>query len=129
MAVDEILEFTESDNSKFIEVKIVDDNEWEPDEDFLIELYDPSTMEILNGKDAETRVTIIDDDEPGILSFSQRTIKANYKTKKARVNVLRQHGCDGTVKVNFKCEDSKNPGQPTAEKFTHYLSKAGSIEF
>ena len=41
---------------------IVDDNEWEPDEDFLVELYDYTTGDRLEGKDTQTRVTIIDDD-------------------------------------------------------------------
>ena len=54
---------------KQIKVEVVDDNEWEPDEDFLIELYDVNTSNRLEGKDTQTRVTIIDDDEPGKIGF------------------------------------------------------------
>ena len=53
-AIDEVLEFASNEKSKTIEVEIVDDNEWEPDEDFLIELYDPDTGKKLQGGDTET---------------------------------------------------------------------------
>lgn len=41
--IEEILEFSSSETTKIVEIGIIDDNEWEPDEDFLIELYDPDT--------------------------------------------------------------------------------------
>jgi len=37
-----VLEFNGEDQL-FIEVPIYDDEEWEPDEDFLVHLYDPNT--------------------------------------------------------------------------------------
>ena len=43
----------------------MDDDNWEPDEDFFVQLYNPSTGEELTGQDTKTRVTIIDDDKPG----------------------------------------------------------------
>jgi hypothetical protein len=63
--VKETLEFKQGDTVKFITVKIRDDDNWEPDEDFYVQLYDPNTMEELQGQDCRTRVTIIDDDKPG----------------------------------------------------------------
>lgn len=56
-------------------------------------------------------------------------MKANYKDEKIHVKVIRQHGCDGTVKVNYKCEDSTNPAHPSAEKITHYLARGGELVF
>ena len=41
----------------------------EPDEDFLIELYDPQTEKKLEGRDTQVRITILDDDNPGKIVF------------------------------------------------------------
>jgi solute carrier family 8 (sodium/calcium exchanger) len=64
-AVDEIVEFKNGDLQSNIVVKINDDDNWEPDEDFFVQLIDANTNEELTGKDTRTRVTIIDDDQPG----------------------------------------------------------------
>ena len=53
-------------------MQIVDDDGWEPDEDFYVELYDKNTGERLHGQDAVTRVTILDDDKPGMLVFEEK---------------------------------------------------------
>jgi hypothetical protein len=45
-----------------VEVKIIDDEGWEPDEDFLVELYDIETKEKFYGDNTRTKVTILDDD-------------------------------------------------------------------
>lgn len=68
-AIDRIVTISTGQNEQVIEIEILDDDQWEPDEDFLIEIYDPTTKERLPGADTQCRVTIIDDDEPGILSF------------------------------------------------------------
>ena len=67
--MDEIIEFESGERSRIMKVRIIDDNEWEPDEDFFVELYHPDSGERLDGKDTRARVTIIDDDEPGIIGF------------------------------------------------------------
>lgn len=48
-----------------MKIEIIDDDSWEPDEDFYVQLYDPDTSEELEGQDTKTRITIIDDDKPG----------------------------------------------------------------
>ena len=55
-----------------IRVKIIDDEGWEPDEDFYVELYDPVTNLRLLGEDTRTRITILDDDKPGMLVFEEK---------------------------------------------------------
>lgn len=53
--VDTILEFEAGDQEKYIEVKINDDDNWEPDEDFLVQLYEDTgpdgVLTELRGKD------------------------------------------------------------------------------
>jgi len=55
-----------------IQVKIIDDDVWEPDEDFFVELYDKTTGIRLLGDDTRTRITILDDDKPGMLVFAEK---------------------------------------------------------
>ena len=53
----------------FVEIKIIDDDNWEPDKDFFIQLFNEHSNEQLAGVDTRTRVTIIDDDKPGHIYF------------------------------------------------------------
>jgi len=39
--VDEVLSFEKGESLKFVEVSIHDDDSWEPDEDFFVQLVDP----------------------------------------------------------------------------------------
>lgn len=50
---------------------IKDDEDWEPDEDFFMQLYNADTGDELDGKDTKTRITIIDDDKPGQIYFQE----------------------------------------------------------
>jgi hypothetical protein len=56
-------------SSKQVDVEIVDDDGWEPDEDFYVYLYDINNpdKEQLYGDNTKTKVTILDDDKPGVL--------------------------------------------------------------
>ena len=63
-SIHKILDFKKHEKEKFVEIKIYDDDHWEPDEDFKVILYDLNEKR-LEGIDCETIVTIIDDDKPG----------------------------------------------------------------
>ena len=62
---DSVIEFGNGEDTKTFDVGITDDDDWEPDMDFFVQLYDPNSNEELIGQDTKTRVTIIDDDKPG----------------------------------------------------------------
>jgi hypothetical protein len=97
------LEFKNGDHVKFITVKIRDDDNWEPDEDFYVQLYDPNTMEELQGQDTRTRVTIIDDDKPGQICFEEsKSIKAVASDEVAEIVIVRKNGSDGVVTVDYE---------------------------
>jgi len=54
-----------------VPIKIFDNNEWQPDLEFFVELYDgPCKGEF----DTITKVTIIDEDFPGSLGFEDTQI-------------------------------------------------------
>jgi len=42
-AIDRIISFNPNQKDEVVQIKIVDDEGWEPDEDFFVELYDPYT--------------------------------------------------------------------------------------
>ena len=59
----EALTFEANETTKYIEIDIIDDYEWEPDETFFVKLHsgsDDDTVEI--GKHSIAEVTIINDD-------------------------------------------------------------------
>lgn len=93
----------ESSGTQFIEVKIHDDENWEPDEDFFVQLFNADTNEELTGQDTRTRVTIIDDDKPGQIAFEQSgTIKAVATDETADIKIIRKNGSDGRVTVDYE---------------------------
>lgn len=63
------LSFEDGEDTKNFDVGINDDDDWEPDMDFYVQLFDPTSNEELVGQDTKTRVTIIDDDKPGQICF------------------------------------------------------------
>lgn len=69
--VDEVITMKKREAEKVIYIPIVDDDEWEPDLDFYIELYDPAKQQEdpensrLPGDDTKCKVTILDEDYPG----------------------------------------------------------------
>jgi len=87
-------------NSKCpVEVEIVDDDGWEPDEDFLIILYDPQDPEQaqLFGDNTKTRITILDDDKPGVLQFKNQLVQVKKSDKVVKLIVERVDGADGVA--------------------------------
>jgi hypothetical protein len=72
-AIDTLLQFKSGEKSKTIEINIVNDNGYEPDEDFYVELYHEGTK--LANVDCVCKVTILDDDKPGTLCFKNPKVK------------------------------------------------------
>lgn len=68
-------------------------------------------------------ITIIDDDEPGILVFDPLVVEALETASQASVCVKRQKGCDGRVTVDYRTLDM------TAVKGEHYLETSGTLVF
>ena len=74
--IDKILQFNRTQNEQVVSIQIFDNNEWQPDLEFLVELYDPSTQELeaYEEYDTKSRVRIIDEDFPGTLGFETTQI-------------------------------------------------------
>ena len=92
---------------------IKDDDNWEPDRDFFVHLYDKETGQALPGKDTITRVTIIDDDKPGYVAFDDSAKSGIIKVApsesedvtKAEIKLIRKNGSDGVVTVYWETQD------------------------
>jgi len=118
-----------------IEIAIVDDDEWEPDLDFFVELYDPnkdpeSENDRLKGDDTRCKVTIIDEDFPGTIAFELSDVSVHKSCDKVDVRIIRQDGSDGTISCMIKTENlSESLASGNAVEFEDYLPKHEKITF
>jgi solute carrier family 8 (sodium/calcium exchanger) len=128
-AVDTLLNFAKGEKQKFIEVLIKDDDSWEPDEDFYVQLFDPETQEELEGRDTRTRVTIIDDDKPGAIYFQEsKTVQADASQPTVSVTIERRNGSDGEVTVQYTTQDLDETAN-TATEGVDYKHASGILVF
>lgn len=112
-AIDEVFTMKKRDQEKLVEVTIHDNQDWQPDMDFYIELYDAKTQARLFGDDTETRITILDEDFPGKLGFEVTEIEASRSQDKVDIVIKRFEGTDGKISCMVRTEplipDKSNP--------------------
>ena len=115
--IDQVVKMSPGVNQFSIPIRINEDEEVEPDEDFFIEIYDLKTNFRLPGADTKATVTILDDDKPGIFGFELRATKVRSKDEKIRLRVIRKDGGDDNVVINYKSfsPDLPNAAQPTVD--------------
>lgn len=108
-----------------IKIPIVDDDAHEPDEDFFIDLSEPSCkgVPIKLGEIKNAVVTIIDDDDPGVLSFAEDDFYATEAEGVAKIWVARKDGCSAAVSVRYYTEDA------TAFESKDYKECRGTLDF
>lgn len=93
----ELITMKAHEKERNIQIKIVDDDEWEPDKDFKVQLLDEITMELLEGSDTQCVVTILDEDRPGNIGFKERFITVKRKDQLAIIELERIDGSDGDI--------------------------------
>jgi len=107
--VKEIMVFEKDETYKSIDIEIIDDNEWEPDEVFFVKIVlditDPNFSQNILGKKAIQEITIINDDEPGTFQFAKPSLLFKESAGKALIPVERSNGADGKVTITWKTED------------------------
>lgn len=101
------------DVEKVIPIRIIDNNDWQPDLDFYVELYDPTAddgkMQKFKGDDTKTRVTILDEDFPGTLCFEETQMTVHKSQQSLEMKVLRVEGADGMISCTVRtqpCQDT-----------------------
>lgn len=109
---------------KKVRVPIVNDDQYTADKDFYVFLKNPSANASC-GDPSVTRITIIDDDgdvtaflllscnlrlntmtwfrvtEPGQVEFEKPHYYANIKTGTVTVKIVRNHGSDGDIEIEY----------------------------
>ena len=127
--IDKILEFKSGESTGVVEVVIKDDDNWEPDRDFFVQLMDANTQQPLTGQDVRTRITIIDDDQPGQIAFEEsKAIKALASEEFAEIVIIRKNGSDGVVTVDYETQEL-GKSEHTATPNVDYEPVKGTLKF
>jgi solute carrier family 8 (sodium/calcium exchanger) len=119
-----VVEFSPGELTKEVKIKIIDDDTFEDDEDFYCVLTDPECSQDLRIRNARTRITIIDDDDPGQLQFTQDDyVCTEGQDEYATVWVERVNGSSGEVTCTYRTEDR------TATMEKDYEAAEGTLSF
>lgn len=96
--------FASNQDEMFIEVPIIDNQNYQPDMEFTVEIQDTVSGKKVEGDDAVCAITILDDDDPGKLSFEETDIKCVKKAGNVEVKILRTDGTDGRISCVLKTQ-------------------------
>eukprot|EP00746_Dinoflagellata_sp_MGD_P071306 gnl/MRDRNA2_/MRDRNA2_29066_c0_seq2.p1 gnl/MRDRNA2_/MRDRNA2_29066_c0~~gnl/MRDRNA2_/MRDRNA2_29066_c0_seq2.p1 ORF type:complete len:840 (+),score=144.17 gnl/MRDRNA2_/MRDRNA2_29066_c0_seq2:108-2627(+) len=108
------VEFKEGIDDKYeIRIPIIDDVAYEEDEDFYVDITSVTfttttgTEYMVVGENKVATITIIDDDEPGVLAFENESVDFTEKTEDTtlQVKVLRKHGSTGKISCHYSTEN------------------------
>ncbi|KAJ7384559.1 hypothetical protein OS493_021190 [Desmophyllum pertusum] len=94
------LAFQPGETKKMLTITIIHHDGYALEKDFYLLLKNPVGIAEL-GEPNLSRITIIDDDEPGEFSFEQASYYANVVTGDVICNIIRRKGCDGTVTLTY----------------------------
>jgi solute carrier family 8 (sodium/calcium exchanger) len=109
---EDVVVFETDEAEKDIFITIKDDSTYEEAEYFTVALSDPQSIDCpeftatLAADGAETYVWIIDDDEPGELSFKAEEVKVSEETEDTTVTILivRDKGATGKVGCSYRTD-------------------------
>eukprot|EP00929_Paragymnodinium_shiwhaense_P060095 TRINITY_DN30045_c0_g1_i1.p1 TRINITY_DN30045_c0_g1~~TRINITY_DN30045_c0_g1_i1.p1 ORF type:complete len:874 (-),score=165.01 TRINITY_DN30045_c0_g1_i1:31-2652(-) len=101
---------------RVIRIPIIDDEAWESLEEFYVELSDPCLVGLdvdepiplcRLGENKTCCVTIIDDDDPGVLKFAVDLVgvPASEEDELQEIRIRRTHGSRGEISVLVRSED------------------------
>ena len=109
-----------------VQLEVLNDDAWEPDEDFYLKLSLPKTTEstkVKLGKNKVMTITTLNDDEPGTFGFNKRGHFVKESCGHALLTVFREDGADGVVHVKWKTVDQ------TALSGKDFVGEEGVLEF
>ncbi|XP_069978561.1 sodium/calcium exchanger Calx isoform X8 [Penaeus vannamei] len=107
--INQVITFGPGETEKLIEVEIINDNQWEPDEEFFLKislLYNAEKRQgVQLGRISIMEITILNDDEPGMVMFQKRGFLVKESIGKAIIPVVRKNGADGEITVKWRSID------------------------
>ena len=83
--MDEVFTMKEGERELEIKIGIIDDPEWQPDEDFTVHIIDENTQERFEGDDTICTVLILDEDKPGNIGFAETSVTVSRKDEIAYI--------------------------------------------
>jgi len=112
-----------NENEREIKIGIVDDPNWEPDEEFKVVLLDAESENRLAGDDTECTVLILDEDKPGMIGFAETVMSVSRKDKVAYVIIKRIDGSDGEVSclANTNNDITQLPGKLAGVPYEDFI--------
>jgi len=135
VSVEGWLEFKAGETEAQINVAVVDDDTFEPDEEFYVTLSKPQVLLASGESDTDRRaelgkssrctIVIIDDDDPGMLTFEleEMTVYQKSTDYQVPISVKRKNGGCGKVSALFVVEgDSAIAGRD-------FVACSGILEF
>jgi hypothetical protein len=114
------LTFTTGQVSKTVQVPVVGETVSEPNEDFFVDLSNPTNATLA---DAQGQADIIDQDTPGTLQLSAASYSVGESGNSVTITVLRPDGTSGGVTVDYATSDD------TAQAGVDYTAKSGTLTF
>lgn len=108
----QIITFKDKEEFQIIKVEIIDDEQWNDDREFAVELYNPENNQAFPDRDATTNILIIDDDKPGNLAFENKKGQVRHvvSDEKCVMTVVRTGGADGKIGCKYTTRPLvKNP--------------------
>lgn len=123
-----VLTFKDTEYRQTITLDIINDNQFENDCDFYVILKNATSGTSL-GDPSVTRITVVDDDEPGEFQFETPHAYADLSSGKMKVTVLREYGVDGKVTMEYSTIDGTATGGSSLSKDVDYIQTSGTLEF
>ncbi|KAM4722342.1 sodium/calcium exchanger 1-like [Rhinophrynus dorsalis] len=125
------LVFQPGESKKELRLGIIDDDVFEEDEHFYVQLSNPRRARGLRegqgrvrlGTGRRATVTIFDDDHAGIFSFEAGSMRVSESVGTMRAKVVRGSGARGKVVIPYRTSEG------TAKAGEDYLEVAGKVEF
>jgi len=127
---DVILIFEKDEVRKEIKINIIDDNAYEENEEFYVDLSSPVVEDSASCKAmlsdlASVEVVIIDDDEPGVIKFQAEEVEIEEQVEEfmAEIVVVREAGATGEISCKYDTENM------TAIGGMDYEAVSGTLAF
>ncbi|XP_054286263.1 sodium/calcium exchanger 2-like isoform X1 [Macrosteles quadrilineatus] len=123
--INEIITFEPHQREKQVIVEIVNDNKWEPNEEFFLRLslVYGDNRNVALGHLSIMEITILDDDNPGIIAFEKRGMLVKESAGLVRIPVIRYKGSDGDVAIKWRTIDK------SALSGRDYVGGNGTLNF
>ena len=106
IALHQFVTFLPGETEKEVMLEVLNDDAWEPDEDFYVKLSYPTncgnSQNFKFGRNKILTITTLNDDEPGTFQFKQRSFFVKESCGEASLSVSRENGADGEVRIQWR---------------------------